>query len=467
MNFKNTNALTLIIRSIDGTGNNLKHPQWGAKDIPLVRRAKANYADGVSQPVEYLPNPREISNSIGALDGEVPTNSKGLTLAFVTWGQFISHDMDHTDAGKEESLPIPVPEDDEFFTDVEELSFFRSKFIKDTNPRQHSNVLSVWIDGGIVYGSDAATVKKLRTLKDGKLKTSDEGNLLPKEGKLFLAGDKRANENMVLTCFHSIFVKEHNRLCDEIKKANPKLSDEQIYQVARNYVVGLLQKITFDEYLPLYIGRQKFDELVGDYRGYDPSVKPNIETEFSTAAFRIAHATLMSEFKALDEKGEVSRNYTLKDLFFNPEELTRELKADIIRGSGKTLMKERNEQMVDDMRNFLLSDFKDKLRLDLYSLNIQRGRDHGLPGYNEARRAYGLRPIHNFEEIVPEEKKELASKLQSLYGSPEYMDLWVGVLSERSYGDGILGELGCKMTAEAFKKLRDGDRFWYEHTYPR
>ena len=161
-------------------------------------------------------------------------------------------------------------------------------------------------------------------------------------------------------------------------------------------VVGLLQKITFDEYLPLYIGRQKFDELIGAYAGYDPSVKPDIETEFSTAAFRIAHATLMSDFKALDEKGEVSQNYTLKDLFFNPEEMTRELEGDIFRGSGKTFMKERNEQMVDDMRNFLLQDFKTKLRLDLYSLNIQRGRDHGLPGYNEARRAYGLKPIHSF-----------------------------------------------------------------------
>ena len=99
-------------RSIDGKGNNLKHLDWGAKDVPLVRRANANYAYGASKLVEYLPNPREISNSIGALDGEVPINSKGLTLGFVTWGQFISHDMDLTEAGKEEYLPIPVPEDD-------------------------------------------------------------------------------------------------------------------------------------------------------------------------------------------------------------------------------------------------------------------------------------------------------------------------------------------------------------------
>lgn len=126
-----------------------------------------------------LPNPRNISNLIGALDGTVPKNPQNLTLGFVTWGQFISHDMDLTEAGKEEYLPIPIPEDDEFFTDVEELSFFRSKFIKDTKPRQHLNVLSVWIDGAVVYGSDAETVKKLRTLQDGKMKTSEEG-LLPR-----------------------------------------------------------------------------------------------------------------------------------------------------------------------------------------------------------------------------------------------------------------------------------------------
>ena len=104
----------------------------------------------------------------------------------------------------------------------------------------------------------------------------------------------------------------------------------------------------------------------------------------------------MSEFESINKKGEVSKKYTLKDLFANPDELSKEVKKDVFRGIGKTFMKERNEQMVDDLRNFLIRDFRFDLRLDLYSLNVQRSRDHGLSGYNEVRRAYGLNPIHNF-----------------------------------------------------------------------
>lgn len=57
----------------------------------------------------------------------------------------------------------------------------------------------------------------LRSFTDGKLRTS-EGNLLPRdEHGLFLAGDERANENSLLLSYHTLFMREHNRLCDEIK----------------------------------------------------------------------------------------------------------------------------------------------------------------------------------------------------------------------------------------------------------
>ena len=92
------------------------------------------------------------------------------------------------------------------------------------------------------------------------------------------AGDVRANENILLTSYHTVFMREHNRVCDQIITKSPNLSDEEIYQAARNYVVGLLQKITYKDFLPLLLGSQMYDKYIGEYQGYDEEVDPDIET---------------------------------------------------------------------------------------------------------------------------------------------------------------------------------------------
>lgn len=68
-----------------------------------------------------------------------------------------------------------------------------------------------------------------------------------------------------------------------------------------------------------------------------------------------------------------------------------------MRGAAKTLTKEKSSQLVDDVRNLLVLDPVGTVKLDLFSLNIQRGRDHGLPTYNEARSIFGLPKIRSFE----------------------------------------------------------------------
>lgn len=45
---------------------------------------------------------------------------------------------------------------------------------------------------------------------------------------------------------HTIFMREHNRICDRVVTANSSLSDESVFQIARNYVIGLYQKIVYD-----------------------------------------------------------------------------------------------------------------------------------------------------------------------------------------------------------------------------
>ena len=90
------------------------------------------------------------------------------------------------------------------------------------------------------------------------------------------AGDIRVNENLLLTSYHTIFVREHNRLAKIIYSKDPLLTDEEIYQAARNYVIALIQKITFEDWLPILISQKAYDEYIGNYPGYQEQIDPTL-----------------------------------------------------------------------------------------------------------------------------------------------------------------------------------------------
>lgn len=94
------------------------------------------------------------------------------------------------------------------------MEFTRSQHLNNSSgPREFPNMITTWIDGSQIYGSDPLTNCMLRSFEGGKLKTS-RGNLLPLINGELRAGDIRAIENVVLASFHTIFMREHNRLCD-------------------------------------------------------------------------------------------------------------------------------------------------------------------------------------------------------------------------------------------------------------
>ena len=473
-------SATLEYRAIDGTGNNLSDPELGSTHEQLLRGAAVDYEDGISTPAgEDRVSAREISNVIVA-QTTTEVNDRGLTDLIWVFGQFIDHDIDLTEGAEpEEEFSIEVPAGDVFFdpfgTGEQTISLTRSVFDTDTgtstdNPREQINEITAFLDGSVVYGSDEVRAAELRTFSEGLLKVSD-GDLLPfneagldnaggTSDTLFLAGDIRANENVALIAMHTVWVREHNFWAQQIAEEDPSLSDEEIYQQAKAIVTAELQAITYNEFLPALLG----EDALSDYNGYDETVDPGINNEFSGAAYRFGHSMLSTELLRLNDDGTVADegNISLQDAFFSPDEITENGIDSILAGVAAQVANEIDNQVVDDIRNFLFGP-PGAGGFDLASLNIQRGRDHGLADYNQAREDFGLERVTSFDEITSD--PEVAAKLEELYGSVDNIDLWVGGLAEDHVEGSSMGELFSTIIVDQFERIRTGDRLWYENVF--
>ncbi len=475
-------------RTINGENNNLTNTHWGAADIHLVRMSFADYADGIAALAGPLrENPRVISNAVIHQDtsnGVVIPDPRGLTDYTWAWGQFIDHDIGETPTDGPGSAFIQVPTGDPWYDPEGDgaglLPFRRSRidFATGTdvnNPREQVNAITAYIDGSAVYGSEDFRADWLRTFSGGKMKMFADvvnGDMLPfndgtipnaggNDVTLFVGGDVRANETSSLTSLHTLWVREHNRLADEIAKANPGWDDDQIFQRARKIVGALLQKITYDEFLPALLG----SGAIAPYAGYDANVDASIRTEFSTAAYRVGHTMLSPNVLRLDEFGDVipAGNLSLRDSFFDPDPIMLDGGMEpIFRGLAAGQMQQVDALINDDVRIFLFNEIgSTPPAMDLAALNIQRGRDHGLPDFNSVRVAYGLAPHATYADISSD--PTVQANLASVYPDINDIDPWVGMVAEDLVPGASVGETVRTILIDQFTRLRDGDRFWYEN----
>ncbi len=475
-------------RTIDGT---LNHPRdYGAAGGRLLRRGVPNYAalPGVPHDEPEL-NARLVSNLVLDQDGSI-LNARGASDWLWQWGQFVDHDLDLTvGSSPSEPFPILIAFLDPFFNplgppSVAVMPFSRSAFEVEDGARQHTNALTAFVDASQVYGSDDVRARALRRLDgSGKLLTG-EGELLPfntmglpnaggTSAALRVAGDIRVNEQLGLVAVHTLLVREHNALCDLIgrldgerrelarregRRAPAPLGDEELYQIARALVGAELQVITYRDFLGVLLGRR---HGLGPYRGYDPSADPRVSNEFATAAFRVGHTLLSPSIRRLGADGAsiAAGDVALRDAFFRGDLIATDGLEPVLRGLAGQAAQEIDAKVVDDVRNFLFGP-PGAGGFDLASLNIQRGRDHGLPTLNGMRRAMGLAPHLGFESVTASDAVREALALA--YGDVELVDLWVGGLAEDHVADAMVGSTFHAVLSDQFARLRAGDAFWHE-----
>jgi hypothetical protein len=468
-------------RSYDGAGNNRAHPEWGRAGTDYLReRSGARYADGKSAPAGAdRPSARAISNAVSDQGDAVTQDARGLSTALYEFGQFLDHDIGLAAGAQAEAFHIGVPAGDQWFdpsaTGSKLIFMFRSAFdpaTGTTNARQQVNSVTSFVDGSQIYGVSAARAAWLREGAGGRLKVrqTEDGAMLPlNDGSqanddplgnpptsLVVAGDVRANEQPGLTCLHTVFLREHNLQAARAAARHPEWDDERIFQEARRVVIAELQSITVNEFVPAMLGSP-----LPRYKGYRNTVNPGLSNVFATAAYRNGHSMVGPDIGVLDANFVEVDSLPLQDVFFNPGVIASVHGIDpFLRYFAADIQQETDTQIVDPLRNFLFGP-PGSGGFDLGALNIQRGRDHGLPDYNAVRQDFGLRPVRNFSEITS--NATLAASLASLYGSVNNIDAWVGMLAEDHVPGSSLGPTNIAVLRDQFMRLRDGDRFWYRN----
>lgn len=492
--------------TFDGTCNNKVYKNRGSTPRPLKRLLPARYHSLPATPRKLsvtghaLPNPREVSNKFGHGPQKI---NKVFTLMGIVWGQIIDHDMDLTCAGnfdhdqscddiclgnpKGACLPIHVQKPDSELTCRAGrcIPFTRScpactKY--HTGARQQINQLTSYIDAGMVYGGpdpkEEQYWKNLVDLSTGKMRVglSHHGtHLLPDavkgfgdcDGGCFLGGDARATESSGLTALHTILLREHNRLVEELKYINPYWSPVRLYLEARKIVAAIVQHITLNEFLPALLGRS----LSHYYYSY--LFDASVSNVFATVSYRFAHSTLPDEMTRLDSHYHPIKSLPLHTTFFNSEHLRQPSKAggldSLLRGLTVQGAFITDNHFSDSLRNRLYESRNDSCGLDLLAINTHRGRDHGIPSYNEWRKfvKYYCRvttgAVRTFDDLRHEIPEDTIDILKSLYAHVDDIDLYVGGLAERIYRDSATGPTFWCLNKLQFINVRHGDRLWYEN----
>ncbi|MEA2692726.1 MAG: hypothetical protein QOJ16_2113 [Acidobacteriota bacterium] len=483
---------------IDGSNHNLSDPHANQAGTAEKRFLPDTYLDHIGAdhtqfPGQNRPGERDISNHVFAQDAAPVLNPLDNNNFLWQFAQFLDHDFGITnDQSPGEPLDMVIPPDDPFYDPVHRafMTIARQQYDPTTgkapgpNPRLSINEQTGWIDASQVYGfgqnlpgpgQPGTTPNVLRELKGGRMLVEPSTNLLPRvatvlptpqfPSTLFVCGDHfpRCNETPGLTMIHTLFVREHNRKVAEYAAQDPTLTDEELFQLGRRWVTSLIQSIAVNEFVPTLTGQK-----MAKYDGHKPSVNGRIALEFEQSLYRVGHTLLprsLQRFAAADGRNPLTPLNLGASLFQAPALYKTSADVDaVVRGFLRQPHEKVDCIVADGVRNTLVIDEPGSFGtvFDLPTINIMRGRELGLPTYNEARVGFGLPRVTRYSQAFD---VKATRRLSSIYANPDQIDLFAGGICERAAFPG-LGHTGPLITAVIHRQIRDlraADRFWYQN----
>jgi hypothetical protein len=561
------------VQSLSGANNNPFVPSAGQAGGRYLRLVNSVYGDGLSSmrsgPNARLISNRVFNDTNVNVFSARGVSQWGFVWGQFIDHVFGLRDENGETANIAFSSSDPL---ESFTNTLGVIPFVRSRAQPGTGPgtstrRQQINTVSSFIEASNIYGDTDARLDWLRegTFGDGNPDTNGGGgrlllsnNYLPRkdsrgnaataptvavDGRLLsnpnratVSGDVRSNENIALTATHTLFAREHNRIVAALPSS---LSSYDKYQLARAIVGAEVQYITYTQFLPA------MGVTLPAYQGYNPNFDPTLTNEFATVGYR-AHSQIHGELEvetnvsrysaatlaALEAQGievtvdgaEVAIAVPLNVAFFNPDLVQSIQLGPVLQGIGLE-PEYANDEMIDNQLRSVL--FRVPVSgnpecldgptlpqcfngvVDLGAIDIQRGRDHGIPTYNALRNTYGLASKTSFRAITGEaseafpadplltpgneindpnsidivqlfngdgqpttvenddavrvvKRTPLAARLRAIHGGNlATVDAFTGMVSEPRVAGSELGELQRAIWIDQFRALRDGDRFHY------
>jgi hypothetical protein len=471
-------------RSPDGSYNDLSEPTMGQAGTRFGRNMPLDKVFPDPLPAMLKPNPRLISEKLLARDTFKPATT--LNLLAAAWIQFQNHgwfshkkfNLVKTKTMDKDPDPIVVPKPPGSDWPDPEINVPHT--VPDPTrpagapyPPTHLSTESHWWAASQIYGSSLELQKKLRSFSQGKLLVDPDTGLLPLDPEVTNKDGKQAgveltgfNDNwwMGQSLIHNLFVREHNRICDELGRLYPerKNDDQWLFQKGRLIVAAISAKIHTIEWTPGILGHPALDlamhanwsGLLGEklfrhcgrfadndgisgIRGSETNHHATgyCLTEDFVAVYRL-HPLIPDDFVYLK----------LSDRTYHKSVAFTDIQGDLTR---RSMVGDPSIKLEDLFYSFgranpgaiTLRNFPNTLRrfmrldgtvIDLATIDIVRDRERGIPKYNEFRRNLRMPAPATFEEMTGRSgDDELVQTLKAVYeGDVERVDLMVGMFAE-------------------------------------
>ncbi|GIJ56941.1 peroxidase family protein [Virgisporangium aurantiacum] len=446
-----------VFRTYDGSYNDLSAPAMGAVGATFGR----NMAADVRRDLLDEPNPVTVADRL--LHREVFRPATSLNLIAAAWIQFQVHDWVHHGRyplGRQD-IVVPLPAGrDRWVNSVDGppedvMRIAGNRPLPPLGPAvtpRFANEASHWWDASEVYGSDEATARSLRT---GARLTMTEEGFLPRD----LNGSVITGFNqgwwLGLSGLHTMFAREHNVLCDELRAKYRGWDDERVYQTARLIVSALIAKIHTIEWTPAILATETLDLGMNTNWSGPPAHEwltklgiwlldnqaavgiPSTVPDHHAAPFSLTedfvtvyrmHPLLPDDYVLRDHRtGEVLRRLEFADVQgANADDQLRAAGLDSMLYSfgisypGAISL----HNYPRSMRRFE----RDGEIVDLAVVDLVRSRHRGIPRYNDFRAGLHMPRIRRWEDMCADPRS--VEVLRETYGSVDEVDTMVGLFAE-------------------------------------